>query len=73
MPTPYLTMADIAALYGVSPSTARKWAARDRWRRKGARPIELYSAADADRSYNQHHAGRTMRHLVKRYGTEEEP
>jgi len=67
----YMTMADIAALYHVSTSTARKWAAADRWRRKGTRP-KRYSAADAQRSYDRHHAGRTMRHLVKRYGTEED-
>lgn len=72
MPGGYLTMADIAALYGVSPSTARKWAAADQWRRKGTRP-KRYSVADADRSYRQHRAGRTARHLVKRYGTQEAP
>ena len=71
MPAPYLPMADIAALYGVSPRTARQWAAADRWRRKGTRP-KRYSAADAQASYDRHHAGRTMRHLVKRYGNQEE-
>jgi len=71
MPVPYLPMADIAAVYGVSTSTARKWARADHWRRKGTRP-KRYSAADAQASYDRHHAGRTMRHLVKRYGTEED-
>jgi uncharacterized protein YjcR len=69
MPVPYLTMADIAAVYGVSPSTAGKWAAADRWRRKGTRP-KRYSVADAQASYDRRHAGRTMRHLVNRYGTD---
>jgi uncharacterized protein YjcR len=72
MPVPYLTMADIAALYRVSQSTARKWAAADHWRRKGT-PPKRYSVADAQRSYDRRRAGRTMRHLVKRYGTQEEP
>jgi uncharacterized protein YjcR len=69
MSVPYLTMADIAALYRVSPSTARKWAAADHWRRKGTRP-KRYSATDVQASYDRHHAGRTMRHLVNRYGTD---
>jgi uncharacterized protein YjcR len=72
MPSPYLAMADIAALYRVSPSTARKWARADRWRRKGSRP-KRYSVADADASYSRHHGGRVARHLVNLYGTEEEP
>lgn len=66
MPVAYLTMADIAALYRVAPSTARKWAAADRWRRKGTRPMR-YSAADAEASYSRHH-GRVARHLVSKYG-----
>ena len=68
MTSPYLPMRDIAAVYGVSPSTARKWAAHDRWRRKGTRP-KRYSLADADRSYSRHHAGSVTRHLARKYGT----
>lgn len=67
-----MSMADIAALYGVSASAARKWAAADRWRRTGSRP-KRYSVTDAQASYDRRRAGRTMRHLVKRYGTEGEP
>jgi uncharacterized protein YjcR len=72
MPAGYVTMADIAALYGVSPRTARNWAAADRWRRKGTR-LKRYSVTDAQASYDKRKRDRTMRHLVKRYGTEEEP
>jgi uncharacterized protein YjcR len=66
-----MTMRDLAAVYGVSPSTARKWAGTDRWRRKGTRP-KRYSVADAQRSFDKHHGGRVAAHLVKRYGTEGE-
>ena len=69
MPVAYMSMADIAAVYGVSPSTARKWAQADRWRRKGSRP-KRYSVADAQASYDKHHAARTVRHLVNRYGND---
>ena len=62
-------MADIAAVYCVSPSTARKWAAADRWRRKGTRPV-LYSLADAQRSFEARHHGRVVRHLLKKYRME---
>jgi uncharacterized protein YjcR len=68
MPPPYLTMADIAAVYRVSPRTARRWAARDRWRRTSGKP-RRYSLADAQRSYDRHRHGRIARHLVKRYGS----
>lgn len=71
MAAPYLPMADIAAVYGVSPSTARKWAAADRWRRKGTRPVR-YSAADAQASYDRHHGGRVQRHLAAKYATRED-
>ena len=71
MPDAYLAMADIAALYRVSPSTARKWAAADHWRRKGSRP-KRYSVADAQASYDKHHGGRVARHLVNLYGTQGE-
>jgi uncharacterized protein YjcR len=71
MPSAYLPMADIAALYGVSPSAARKWAAADRWRRKGTRP-KRYSVTDAQASYDKRKRDRTMRHLVSKYGTEED-
>jgi uncharacterized protein YjcR len=67
MPVPYLTMADITDLYRISPRTARRWAAHDRWRRTSSKP-RRYSLADAQRSYEAHHAGRIKRHLVKRYG-----
>jgi uncharacterized protein YjcR len=69
MPVPYLTMADIAALYDVSLSTARKWAAADHWRRTSGSP-RCYHAGDAQASCDRRHAGRTMRHLVNRYGSE---
>lgn len=71
MPAAYMTMADIAAVYRVSPSTARKWAAADHWRRKDARP-KRYSAIDAQRSYDKHHGGRVAAHLAGKYGTEGE-
>lgn len=56
MRQPYLTMADIARVYGVSARTARRWAAHDRWRRTGTRPVR-YSLADAQRSYEAHRHG----------------
>jgi uncharacterized protein YjcR len=71
MPVAYLPMADLAAVYGVSPSTARKWAAADRWRRKGTRP-KRYSVADAQASYDRHHGGRVAAHLAGKYGTQED-
>jgi uncharacterized protein YjcR len=71
MPVVYLPMADLAKLYRVSPSTARKWAAADYWRRKGTRP-ERYHAGDAQRSFDQRHAGRTMRHLTAKYAKRED-
>ena len=67
MPAPYLTMADIAALYRISTRTARRWAAHDRWRRKGTRPVR-YSVTDAQASYDRHHGRRPARPPVKRYG-----
>ena len=71
MPAPYLTMADIAAVYRVSPSTARKWAAHDHWRRTGARPVR-YSLADAQQSHEQRRHGRVQRHLTAKYATQED-
>jgi uncharacterized protein YjcR len=68
-PQPYLTMADLAKLYRVHPRTARRWAAEDRWRRTGTRPVR-YHLADAQQSYEQRHHGRTMRHLVNSYRME---
>ena len=68
VPASYLTMADIAALYHVSLSTARKWAAADHWERTRGRPYR-YHAGDAQASYDRRHGGRTMRHLVNRYET----
>lgn len=53
--SPYLPLADIAVIYGVSPRTARRWAAHDRWRRTGTRPVR-YSLADAQGSYEAHAA-----------------
>lgn len=67
MPAPYLTLADLARIYRVHPRTARRWAAEDRWRRTGKRPVR-YSLADAQRSYEARHTGRIIRHLVARYG-----
>jgi uncharacterized protein YjcR len=67
----YLQMSDIAAVYGVSPSTARKWARADHWRRKGTRP-KRYAMADAQASFDRHHGGRVARHLAGKYGTEGE-
>lgn len=71
MPVPYLPMRDIAAVYGIAPSTARKWAAHDHWRRKGTRP-KRYSMVDAQASYDRHHGGRVAGHLAGKYGTEGE-
>jgi uncharacterized protein YjcR len=70
MSVPYLTMADIAALYRVSQSTARKWAAADCWERTSGRP-RGYHAGDAQASYDRRHAGRVARHLVKRYAKDD--
>ena len=67
MAVPYLSLPDIAKLYNVSPRTARRWAAHDRWRRKGSRPVR-YSVTDAQASYDRHKHGRVARHLVKRHG-----
>ena len=69
MPAPYLRLADIAAIYRISPRTARRWAAHDRWRHKGTRPIR-YSVTDAQRSYDRI-KGRTARHLTRRYGRQD--
>lgn len=63
MPVPYLTMADIAAIYHVSPRTARRWAQHDHWRRTSGKP-RRYHAGDAQASYDRHHRGRTMRHAA---------
>jgi uncharacterized protein YjcR len=71
MPAPYLPLADLAAVYGVSPSTARKWARADQWRRKGTSP-KRYSVADAQASYDRHHGGRVARHLTAKYATRED-
>jgi len=59
-------MADLAKLYRVHPRTARRWAAEDRWRRTGTRPVR-YSLADAQRSYEQRHTMRIERHLAQRH------
>ena len=64
MPAPYLTMADIARLYRVHLRTVRRWAAEDRWRRTGTRPVR-YALADAQVSYEQRHTGRIERHLTQ--------
>lgn len=69
MTAPYLTMADIARIYAVHLRTARRWAAEDRWRTTGTRP-KRWSLADAQRSYEQRHHGRVVRHLVKKYRME---
>jgi uncharacterized protein YjcR len=44
----YLPITDIAAIYRISPRTARRWAAADKWRRRATAPE--YSITDADRS-----------------------
>jgi uncharacterized protein YjcR len=45
----YLTVREIATLYGVKESTVRVWAIRKRWRRLDhARPV-LYLAEDVAR------------------------
>jgi uncharacterized protein YjcR len=67
MPVPYLPLADLAKIYRVHPRTARRWAAEDRWRRTGTRPVR-YSLADAQQSYEQRHTGRTAAHLAGKYG-----
>jgi uncharacterized protein YjcR len=69
MPQPYLAMADLAKLYRVHPRTVRRWAAEDRWRRTGTRPVQ-YSLADAQRSYEARHTMRIERHLVESYRME---
>ena len=69
MPAPYLTMADIARLYRVHLRTARRWAAEDRWRRTGTRPVR-YHLGDVQVSYETRHTGRIERHLSRRYGSE---
>ena len=66
MPVPYLTMADIVRLYRISPSTVRRWAQHDRWRRTSSKP-RRYHSGDVQRSYDKHHRS-IRRHLVKRYG-----
>lgn len=66
MPAPYLAMADLARIYGVHPRTARRWAAQDRWRRTGTRPVR-YHIGDAQASYEQRHTGRIERHLAQRH------
>jgi uncharacterized protein YjcR len=71
MPAHYLTMADVAAIYGVSPRTARRWASHDRWRRTGGKP-RRYALADVQASYDRHHGGRVERHLARRYGAKSE-
>lgn len=64
MTAPYLTMADLARIYRVHESTARRWAREDAWRRTGTRPVR-YSAADAQRSYEQRtRTARITRHLA---------
>lgn len=69
MAADYLQLSDIAAVYGIPLSTARKWACADHWRRKGTRP-KRYSVADAAASYSRRHAGRVARHLVNKYGAD---
>jgi uncharacterized protein YjcR len=62
-----MTLADIAAVYAISTRTARRWAAHDRWRRTGTRPVR-YSLADAQQSYEAHkRSTRVTRHLTKKY------
>jgi hypothetical protein len=63
MPAPYLTMADVCSVYRISPRTARRWAAHDRWRRTSGRP-RRYHALDVQASYDRHHGGRVARHLL---------
>jgi uncharacterized protein YjcR len=65
MPAPYLTMADIAAIYRVHASTARRWAAEDAWRRTITTP-KRYHVGDAQASYDKRHGGRIMKHLTSR-------
>jgi len=65
---PYLSLSDLARIYAVHPRTARRWAAEDKWRRTGTRPVR-YSLADAQRSYEARH-NRTKRHLTRKYGVE---
>jgi len=70
-PPPYLSLADLAKLYRVHPRTARRWAAADRWRRTGTKPVR-YHLGDAQRSYEQRHHGRVQRHLTAKYATRED-
>ena len=64
MTHPYMTMADIARIYRVHESTARRWAREDAWRRTTTRPLR-YALADAQASRERRHTGRTMRHLQR--------
>jgi uncharacterized protein YjcR len=48
-----VTASDLAAIYGVSIRTVRRWAAQDHWRHKG-RPAR-YSITDADRTWRRLH------------------
>lgn len=71
MPTPYLTMADITAIYRISPRTARRWAAHDRWRRTSGKP-RRYHGGDVQASYERHKRGlliRARRQREQRHGT----
>lgn len=61
--TPYLTMADIARVYRVHPSTARRWAREDAWRRTITIP-RRYHADDVQASYDKRHGGRVAAHLA---------
>ena len=59
-------MADIAAVYRVHLSTARRWAREDAWRRTGGKPM-AYHVGDAQASYDKRHGGRVAAYLAARY------
>ena len=62
-PAPYLTMSDIARIYRVHISTARRWAREDAWRRTTTRPVR-YALAGAQASYDKRHASHPRPHAL---------
>jgi len=66
--TPYLTIADIAKIYGIKPRTIRGWASHDRWRHTSGRPVR-YHLGDAQATYERLRVNRARHHLTMRYGS----
>lgn len=77
MPVPYLTMADICAIWHIPLRTARRRAQHDKWRRTSGRP-RRYNTADVEASLGRprrntqaqaaRRAARVRKHLATRYG-----